>query len=112
MKLNLLTIALVSGGLSLSSIAFAAAPAKTELQIATVNNGHMLVMQKLTSEFERKNPDIKVKWVTMVESDLRNKLSSDVSAHKNSFDVVTVGMYEVPIWARKGWLIPFQPDNE
>ena len=30
-----------------------------ELTIATVNNGHMIEMQKLTGHFEKANPDIK-----------------------------------------------------
>ena len=42
----------------LTGTAFAA----TELVIATVNNGHMIEMQKLTKHFESANPDIKVKW--------------------------------------------------
>ena len=33
--------------------------AATELVIATVNNGHMIEMQKLTPFFEKANPDIK-----------------------------------------------------
>ena len=36
------------------------AHAATELVIATVNNGHMIEMQKLTKHFEQANPDIKV----------------------------------------------------
>jgi sorbitol/mannitol transport system substrate-binding protein len=44
-------------------VAFAlASPAKAvDLVIATVNNGHMIEMQKLTPEFEKANPDIKLK---------------------------------------------------
>jgi hypothetical protein len=39
--------------------------AQTELVIATVNNGHMIEMQKLGKHFESANPDIKLKWVTL-----------------------------------------------
>jgi hypothetical protein len=35
--------------------------AATELVIATVNNGHMIEMQKLTPFFEKAYPDIKLK---------------------------------------------------
>ena len=42
-----------------------AAAAAADLVIATVNNGHMIEMQKLTPFFEKANPDIKVKWVTL-----------------------------------------------
>ena len=33
----------------------------TDLVVATVNNGHMIEMQKLTKFFEQANPDIHVK---------------------------------------------------
>ncbi|MDA7982070.1 MAG: sugar ABC transporter substrate-binding protein, partial [Alphaproteobacteria bacterium] len=36
-----------------------------ELTIATVNNGHMIEMQKLTPEFEAANPGITLNWVTL-----------------------------------------------
>ena len=36
----------------------------TDLVIATVNNGHMIEMQKVTPHFEKANPGIKLKWVT------------------------------------------------
>jgi sorbitol/mannitol transport system substrate-binding protein len=35
--------------------------AATELVIATVNNGHMIEMQKLSGNVEKANPDIKLK---------------------------------------------------
>ena len=54
-----LTAALMSAGL--------AHAAGTELVIATVNNGHMIEMQKLSSNFEKANPGIKLKWVTLEE---------------------------------------------
>ena len=36
-----------------------------ELTIATVNNGDMIRMQKLTDDFTAKNPDIQLEWVTL-----------------------------------------------
>ena len=47
------------------TLAAASAQAATELVIATVNNGHMIEMQKLGKNFEAANPDIKLKWVTL-----------------------------------------------
>ena len=41
----------------------AVAASEGELVIATVNNGHMIEMQKLTPHFEKANPGVKVKWV-------------------------------------------------
>jgi sorbitol/mannitol transport system substrate-binding protein len=76
----------------------------TELVIATVNNRQMIEMQKHSSEFEKSNTDIRLKWITLEESDLRKKVSMDVTNKVGTYDVVTIGMYETPIWAAKGWL--------
>lgn len=77
-----------------------------ELNIATVNNGHMIEMQKLTSEFEREYPDIKLNWHVYNEGSLRMRVIADIAAESGNYDVVTIGMYETPIWAKRGWLVP------
>lgn len=77
-----------------------------DLVIATVNNGHMIEMQKHTKVFEQANPDIKVKWVTLEEGVLRQRVTTDIATRGGQFDVMTIGLYEAPIWARKGWLKP------
>lgn len=41
------------------------ADGKTRLTIATVNNGDMVVMQDLSSQFEAENPDIELNWVVL-----------------------------------------------
>ena len=45
----------------------AGAGAATEIVVATVNNGHMIEMQKLGKNFEAANPDINHKWATLEE---------------------------------------------
>lgn len=80
------------------------ARAATEIVIATVNNGHMLAMQKLTPNFEKAHPDIKVKWVTFEEGELRSRVTTDIATKGGKFDVMTIGLYETPIWGKKGWL--------
>lgn len=75
-----------------------------ELTIATVNNGHMIEMQKLTSNFESANPGITVNWVTLEEATLRQRVTTDISTKGGQFDVMTIGMYEAPIWGERGWL--------
>src|SRR4051812_1432556 len=82
----------------------------TDLVIATVNNGHMIEMQKLTPAFEKANPDIKVKWVTLEEGVLRQRVTTDIATKGGQFDVMTIGMYETPIWGKKGWLKELKPD--
>jgi sorbitol/mannitol transport system substrate-binding protein len=80
--------------------------AETTLTIATVNNGDMIRMQKLTDDFTKANPDIKLNWVTLEENTLRQKVTTDIATKGGQFDVLTIGTYEVPIWGKKGWLVP------
>jgi sorbitol/mannitol transport system substrate-binding protein len=86
------------------------AQAATELVVATVNNGHMIEMQKLGKHFEQANPDIKLKWVTLEEGVLRQRVTTDIATKGGQFDVMTIGMYETPIWGKKGWLQEIKPD--
>src|SRR6266550_653440 len=79
--------------------------AQTTLTIATVNNSDMIRMQALTSDFTAKNPDVSVKWVTLEENVLRQRVTTDIATKGGQFDVLTIGTYEVPIWAKNGWLV-------
>ena len=88
----------------------AGAQAATELVIATVNNGHMIEMQKLSSHFEKAHPGIALKWVILEEGVLRERVTTDIATRGGQFDVMTVGIYEVPIWSKKGWLLPIATD--
>jgi sorbitol/mannitol transport system substrate-binding protein len=96
--------------LSLSMALATGAYAATEIVVATVNNGHMIEMQKLTPFFEKANPDIKVKWVTLEEGVLRQRVTTDIATKGGQFDVMTIGMYETPIWGKKGWLKELKTD--
>ena len=93
----------------LSMIAAVSAHA-ADLVIATVNNGHMIEMQKHTKEFEAANPGITLKWVTLEEGVLRQRVTTDIATKGGQFDVMTIGMYETPIWAKKGWLKELKTD--
>jgi sorbitol/mannitol transport system substrate-binding protein len=90
--------------------AWAAAGHAAELVIATVNNPHMIEMQKLTPEFEKANPGITLKWVTLDETTLRQRVTTDIATQGGQFDVMTIGLYEAPIWSKKGWLKPIATD--
>lgn len=75
-----------------------------ELTLATVNNPQMKDMEELASTFEDEHPGIKVNFVQMEENDLRDAVTKDVASKGGQYDIVTVGSYEVPIWAQNGWL--------
>ncbi|MCE8032581.1 MAG: sugar ABC transporter substrate-binding protein [Halomonas sp.] len=93
----------------LASLAAAVAVASTAqaetITVATVNNNDMVIMQSLTEAFEEANPDIEVNWVVLEENVLRQRLTTDIATDGGQFDVLTIGTYEAPIWAERGWLV-------
>ena len=99
----------VTVSLLTTALALGMAQAASTITIATVNNPDMVTMQKLTPEFNKKYPDITVKWVVLPENELRQKVTLDIASGAGSFDVATIGVYEIPIWAKNGWLDPLTP---
>ena len=77
----------------------------TTLTIATVNNGDMIRMQGLTDDFTEKTGH-SVEWVTLEENVLRQRVTTDITTKGGAFDIMTIGMYETPIWGANGWLVP------
>ncbi len=82
--------------------------AQTTITIATVNNGDMIVMQRLSKRFEQQHPDIHIEWVILEEKILREKTTVDAATHGGQYDIVTIGPLEAPIWGRRGWLLPLE----
>lgn len=85
-------------------MAMSNAYAKETITIATVNNGDMITMKELSNEFTSQNPDIDLKWVTLEENILRQRVTTDVATQGGQYDVMTIGTYEVPIWGKQNWL--------
>jgi sorbitol/mannitol transport system substrate-binding protein len=90
------------------SIAVSDSAQAETLTIATVNNGDMVRMQKLTGDFTAKNPGIDLEWVTLEENILRQRVTTDIATKGGQYDVMTIGTYEVPIWARQNWLVALE----
>ncbi|MBS1061471.1 sugar ABC transporter substrate-binding protein [Gluconobacter wancherniae] len=107
-----LTQALCLAGLTALSCgsALSTAHAAGTLTIATVNNGDMIIMRQLSSAFEKAHPDIHLNWVTLEENVLRQRVTTDIATGAGQFDVMTIGNYEVPIWAKQKWLAEVTPD--
>ncbi|MEQ5835329.1 sugar ABC transporter substrate-binding protein [Marinobacter sp. R17] len=104
----------LAGMMAVSSFA---AHAET-VTVATVNNNDMVIMQRLSDAFEKSHPDINLEWVVLEENVLRQRLTTDIATHGGQFDVMTIGTYEAPIWAERGWLTPltdlpadYKPDD-
>ncbi|WP_372573019.1 ABC transporter substrate-binding protein [Ruegeria jejuensis] len=81
------------------------------ITIATVNNGDMIRMQGYTDDFTAKTGH-EVEWVTLEENVLRQRVTTDISTKGGAFDIMTIGMYETPIWGANGWLVPLEGLSE
>jgi len=88
-----------------ASVLMAGTAMAETITIATVNNGDMIRMQGLTDDFTKKT-GIDVEWVTLEENVLRQRVTTDISTKGGAFDIMTIGMYETPIWGANGWLVP------
>src|SRR5215469_11915656 len=85
-----------SGGSSTSGV----------VTVAVVSNP--LITRQLipltSSVFEKQYPGITVKFATYTEGDLRAAIEKNVSTHSNAFNVIMIGPYEAPLFAKNGWL--------
>ncbi len=99
------TLLATAAGITMTiGTAYADGHSKT-LTIATVNNGDMIRMQKYTDDFTEKTGH-KVEWVTLEENVLRQRVTTDITTKGGAFDIMTIGMYETPIWGKNEWLVP------
>ncbi|MCU0900781.1 MAG: sugar ABC transporter substrate-binding protein [Cypionkella sp.] len=87
------------------SLALAGGVMAETITIATVNNGDMIRMQGYTDDFTAKTGHT-VEWVTLEENVLRERVTTDITTKGGQFDIMTIGMYETPIWGKNGWLVP------
>ncbi|SFC80217.1 ABC transporter substrate-binding protein [Tropicimonas isoalkanivorans] len=88
---------------ALVSVTATAAMAE-ELTIATVNNADMIIMQKLSPKWEEATGNT-LNWVVLEENVLRQRVTTDIATKGGSFDVITIGAYEAPIWGAQDWLV-------
>src|SRR5215469_6902706 len=99
MKLRLLTLAC-----SLLFGAIVVQAQQTSVTIAAVNNPDMLELKKLSAKFLEQNPNISLNWVIVEENILRQRVTTDIATGSGQFDLVFLGLYEAPIFAKRGWL--------
>ncbi|MED7930645.1 sugar ABC transporter substrate-binding protein [Nonomuraea sp. LP-02] len=82
------------------------ASGETTITVALAANPQMKTAESLIADFEQKNPGLKVKFTTLPENDLRPAVTKDVATKAGQYDVTMIGSYEVPIWAKNGWIVP------
>jgi len=84
----------------------------TEIVVASAVYGQFMDLQRLTPEFEKAHPEIKVRYVTLEEGLLRQRMMTDIATRGGQFDVMSVSSYEIPIWSqRPDWLLPIEADT-
>ena len=81
----------------------------TTVTVGSVDNPSMTDLKKLVPDFESANSGIKVNIVTLPEDQIRQQVTQDVATQSGRFDLFTIGTYEVPLWAKLGWLQDLAP---
>src|SRR5256886_6752785 len=81
----------------------------TTITLGSVDNPSMTDLKKLVPDFEAAHSGIKVNIVTLPEDQIRQQVTQDVATQSGKFDLFTIGTYEVPLWAKLGWLADLAP---
>ncbi|WNI26703.1 sugar ABC transporter substrate-binding protein [Streptomyces sp. ITFR-16] len=76
------------------------------INVLMVNNPQMVELQKLTAANFTKETGIKVRFTVLPENDVRDKITQDFSNQAGQYDVATISNFEVPFYAKNGWLHP------
>jgi sorbitol/mannitol transport system substrate-binding protein len=73
------------------------------VRVLMVNNPQMVDLQKLAGTFT-KQTGIKVDFKVLPENDVRDTIAQDVANQAGQYDVITISNFEVPFYAKNGWL--------
>lgn len=79
------------------------------INVLMVNNPQMLDLQKATDSQFTAVTGIKVNYTVLDENSMRNKASLDFKNQAGQYDVTTLSNFEVPIYAKNGWLANLSP---
>ena len=106
---GVVALILVAAGCGSSGSSGKGSATKGTVRVAVVSNSNMTDIEKLTPEFEKLNPGIKVVYDTLNENNERSLIETDITTHANEFNAVMISNYETPIWAKNGWLVNLKP---
>jgi sorbitol/mannitol transport system substrate-binding protein len=81
---------------------------KHSINVLMVNNPQMIELSKLTADNFTKQTGIKVKFKLDVEQDMRDTASTEFSQQSGTYDVATLSNFEIPSYAKAGWLDDMQ----
>jgi sorbitol/mannitol transport system substrate-binding protein len=71
-----------------------------------VNNPQMVDLQRLTAANFTRQTGITVNYTVLPENDVRDKISQEFSSQAGQYDVASLSNFEIPIYARSGWIAP------
>jgi sorbitol/mannitol transport system substrate-binding protein len=74
------------------------------VSVAMVGNPQMKTLEQLKGDFESSHPGITLNLLVLPENQVRDKVTTDIATNAAQFDLVTIGMYEVPLWAKNNWI--------
>jgi sorbitol/mannitol transport system substrate-binding protein len=74
------------------------------VRVLMVNNPQMVDLQKLTAANFTKQTGINVQFKVLPENDVRDTIAQDVANQAGQYDVITISNFEVPFYAKNGWL--------
>src|SRR5437763_2623125 len=80
------------------------AQGKTTITVAVVNNPDQRRLLELSDTFKAAYPNIDLSFVMLPENELRDRVTTDITTNTGSFDIVQIGTFETPIFAKNGWL--------
>jgi sorbitol/mannitol transport system substrate-binding protein len=114
MRKSVLVAVVAASGLALTACAGAGGGGSSgggggdakSVNVLMVNNPQMLALQKLTADHFTKDTGIKVNYTVLPENDVRDKISQEFSSQAGQYDVASISNYEVPFYAKNGWLAP------
>ncbi|MCO1657198.1 ABC transporter substrate-binding protein [Pseudonocardia humida] len=79
------------------------------INVLMVNNPQMVDLQRLTAENFTAETGITVNFTVLPENDVRDKISQEFSSQAGQYDVASLSNFEIPIYARSGWIAPLSP---
>lgn len=107
-KFLLLSVILLTATMAFAAGSGESGAESQELVVATVNNPDMVTMKELTPAFTEMT-GITVQYIVLPENELRQKVTQDVAIGGGNYDIVTIGTYDTPFWAKNGWIVSLEP---
>jgi|TARA_B110000438_G_scaffold84566_1_gene84153 sorbitol/mannitol transport system substrate-binding protein len=97
-KLKLLLISIIFFSFS----SFAA----TEITIASITADDMKRLKGYSDVFEKANPDIKLNFLVLGDTELLDRVTADITGQGGQFDVVFLSPFQVQNWGNDDLLLP------